>query len=170
MAILRYYLNYTNDEDLARGLLILFMPFRSEFEDIHSKDVKQLLSENSVTIERNRSAFEKYKLMTDLISTIQPEAETDEDATNDGDVGNEEIETTSPDDITEFNKWAKTQASKDLAKFKNLTNICDINELRGKISSLNGQQRRLFDDFMERVVSLDVILLKTFNKVFSSTV
>ena len=30
MAVLRYYLSYDNDEDLARGLLILFMPFRDE--------------------------------------------------------------------------------------------------------------------------------------------
>ena len=34
-AILRYYLNYSNDEDLARGLLILFLPFRNEMEEIH---------------------------------------------------------------------------------------------------------------------------------------
>ena len=43
MAILRYYLNYTNDEDLACGLLILFLPFRDEMKDIHTKDVKQTL-------------------------------------------------------------------------------------------------------------------------------
>ena len=30
IAVLRYYLNYSNDEDLARGLLMLFMPFRNE--------------------------------------------------------------------------------------------------------------------------------------------
>ena len=34
-AIIRYYLSYDNDEDLARGLLILFLPFRDEMEDIH---------------------------------------------------------------------------------------------------------------------------------------
>ena len=45
MAVLRYYLNYTNDEDLARGLLIFFFPFRDELKDIHSQDVKQNLVE-----------------------------------------------------------------------------------------------------------------------------
>ena len=35
-AILRYYLNYSNDEDLARGLLILFKPFRNEMKEIHT--------------------------------------------------------------------------------------------------------------------------------------
>jgi hypothetical protein len=48
-------------------------------------------------------------------------------------------------DIEEFNKWAKSQASKDLSKLKNLTNVTDVNELRS-----NYQQRRLFDDFTER--------------------
>ena len=69
-AVLRYYLSYDNDEDTARGLLTLFYPFRNEFDDIHIKDVKQLLSENKEIIEENRSVFEKYKLMAELISTI----------------------------------------------------------------------------------------------------
>ena len=73
MAILRYYLNYTNDEDLARGLLILFMPFRDELKDIHAKDVKQLLDEKEGLIQRKKNIFEKYKLMSELISTIQPD-------------------------------------------------------------------------------------------------
>ena len=45
-AILRYYINYDNDEDTARALLILFLPLRDEMEDIHRKDVKKLLHEN----------------------------------------------------------------------------------------------------------------------------
>ena len=70
-AVLRYYLNYGNDEDLARGLLILFHPFRNELEEIHAHDVKQLLDENRDDIERKRHGFEKYKLMSELISNIQ---------------------------------------------------------------------------------------------------
>ena len=46
MAILRYYLNYSNNEDLVRGLLILYHPFRNEMSDIHQKDVESLLEEN----------------------------------------------------------------------------------------------------------------------------
>ena len=45
-AILRYYLTYDNDEDMARGLLILFLPFRHELKYIHSQNVKLLLAEN----------------------------------------------------------------------------------------------------------------------------
>ena len=83
-----------------------------------------------------------------------------EDIANEDDVDEDteakEIETTNVEDIEDFTQWAKGQASKDLSKFKNLTSICDINELRDKISSLNNQQRRLFDDFTERSASLDI--------------
>ena len=157
MAVLKYYLNYTNDEDLACGLLILFLPFRNEIQDIHTHDVKQTLADFGDLIEKNTNIFEKYKTMTDLISTIQPDSEADEEKTNNDDKEDfSEIETTSIEEIEEFNRRAKLQASKDLSKFKNLTNVCDVNELRSSISSLNPQQRRLFDDFTERVVSSDV--------------
>ena len=146
MAVLRYYLNYENNEDLARGLLILFMPFTDEMKDIHCKDVEQLLFENRELVEEKRSAFEKYKLMSDLIRTIQRETEGGDDKTNDEQDEEQdessEIESTCLKDIEEFNKWAKTQASRDLSKFKNLTSVCDLNILRSNISSLNKQQRR----------------------------
>ena len=66
------------------------------------------------------------------------------------------METTDLQDIEEFNRWARNQASKDISKFKNLTDICDLNEFRLNISSLNYQQRRLFDDFTERMISPDM--------------
>ena len=157
MAVLRYYLTYQNDEDLARGLLILFLPFRDEMNEIHTKDVKQLLFESNAIVERKRSIFEKYKPMADLISTISSDVGPEQEA----DFGEEEeesceIETTGIDEINEFNKWAKGQAVRDLSKFKNLTSVCDIDQLRLRISSLNSQQRRFFDDFTERCISTDV--------------
>ena len=159
MAILRYYLNYTNDEDLARGLLILFLPFRDELKDIHAHDVKQLLEENEGLIQRKKNIFEKYRLMSDLISTIQPDEWNEGANENDekqGEEDNEDIETTPLANIEEFNKWAKMQARKDLAMFKNLTDVCDINAFRLGIASLNSQQRKLFDDITERCASTDV--------------
>ena len=79
MAVLRYYLNYSNDEDLARGLLILFLPFRNEMKEIHMEDVKQLLQDSSKVVEEKRSIFEKYKPMSDLINTIEADSQEKED-------------------------------------------------------------------------------------------
>ena len=157
-AVLRYYLDYGNDEDLARGLLILFKPFRNEKEEIHSKDVKQLLMENREPIEKKRSVFEKYKLMTDLVSNIQSEIDANGQRGEDDEecAEGQESESTLPSEIEDFNNWARTQASKDLSNFKRLTDLCDMNKLRSNISTLNKQQRRLFDDFTERMVSTDI--------------
>ena len=96
-AILRYYLNYSNDEDLARGLLILFMPFRDEMNDIHRKDVKKILEEKREMIEEKRSKFEKYKVMADLISNIQSDIDKNEE-TNEEEEKFEDEETTDPRD------------------------------------------------------------------------
>ena len=157
MAILRYYLNYNNDEDLARGLLILFKPFRSEMEEIHRQDVKELLEDSKLEIAEKRKIFEKYKVMSDQIAQIHKES-VDQDGEK-GDIEDEdeseEIETTDPQNIEEFNKWARTQASKDLSSLKNMTEICDPIKLRSNISSLNEQQRRIFDDFTERTISIN---------------
>ena len=158
MAILRYYLNYNNDDDLARGLLILFKPFRNEMKEIHQMDVKQLLDESIDLIQRKRKMFEKYKVMTDLIVDIQADINKNEKEINSEgeEEASEEIETTDLKEIEEFNRWARNQATRDLSKFKNLTDLCDLNEFRLSISSLNEQQRRLFDDFAERMISSDL--------------
>jgi hypothetical protein len=154
-AVLRYYLSYDNDEDLARGLLILFLPFTDELNDIHRKDVTELLSINKDMIKSKRERFEKYQVMNDLINLIQKEAEKNTGPDTDKE-DDEDDETTSPEDIEDFNNWAKNQALKELSKFKNLTDLSDIVELRKLISDLNNQQRKIFDDFCERVVSTDI--------------
>ena len=107
-AVLRYYLTYGNDEDLARGLLVLFHPFRNELDEIHRKDVQELLDENREMIEAKRKLFEKYKLMTELISNIQSTVETENKDDSDEEIQpDEEIETTDKKDIVDFNLWAK---------------------------------------------------------------
>ena len=70
--------------------------------------------------------------MLDLIASIQSEIEDDIDKEDEDEQIEEgvEIESTAEEDIKEFNQWAKDCASKDLAKFKNLTNICDIEDFR----------------------------------------
>ena len=153
-ACLRYYLNHDNDEDFCRGLLILFLPFRDEMEEIHEKDVFQLLEENREIIEENRAKFEKYKLMKDLIKEIKRQ-ETEKDQDDEEDQEDDDIETTAPEELEDFNKWVAAEASKELKKLSDLTDIPCAVELRKNISSLNQQQRRCFDDFAERVSSTD---------------
>ena len=153
-ACLRYYLNHDNDEDFCRGLLILFLPFRDEMEEIHEKDVFQLLEENRGIIEENRAKFEKYKLMKDLIKEIQRQ-ETEKNQDDEEDEEDDDIETTAPEELEDFNKWMAAEASKELKKLSDLTDIPCAVELRKNISSLNKQQRRCFDDFAERVSSTD---------------
>ena len=58
---------------MARGLLILSMPFRDKMKDIHSQDVKKWLHDNQERINNKRRQFEKYKVMTDLINKVQRE-------------------------------------------------------------------------------------------------
>ena len=96
--------------------------------------------------------------MTELISNIQSDDSKNEDehVNEDEESQNQEVETTSTSEIDEFNKWARNQASKDLANFKTFTYHCDMSTLRTRISLLNKQQRSLFDDFMERMVSSDI--------------
>ena len=152
--ILRYYLNYDNDEDFARGLLILFYPFRNELEDIHKKDVTELYSSNRKEIERKRQLFEKHRILTDVINSIQKEKE---------DMLEEEIhpddftfeETTTTEELGSFEKWAKNEATKVLGRHKELTSIVRLDSLREMIMKLNDQQRRIFDDFCERLICDD---------------
>ena len=153
-ACLRYYLNFDNDEDLCRGLLTLFLPFRDEMVEIHQKDVFKLLEQNRTIVDENREKYERYKLMKDLINEIQKQNEREKE--EDDEDEDEDIETTAPEDIDEFEKWATAEASKELKKLADLTNIPDVNELRKSINSLNKQQRRCFDDFTERIASTDV--------------
>ena len=154
-AILRYYLNFDNDEDLCRGLLILFFPFWDEMTEIHEQDVIALVEENRTMIEENRARYEKYKVMTDLINQIQRQVEREEDNEGDDEEEGEELETTTAEEIQDFEEWVQVQTSKDIASLKEMTDIPNPEHLRQKICSLNTQQRRLFDDICERVASND---------------
>ena len=81
--------------------------------------------------------LEKYRMMSDLISKIASENKNSpHDLVEEEEAGQDEVETTNPVDIDNFIKWAKSQASKDLSKFKKLTNISDITNLRTNIASL----------------------------------
>ena len=95
--------------------------------------------------------------MTQLISKIQSTKDANNEDDEDEQISeDEELETTSKSDIKDFNKWAKNEAYKDLSSFKKFTNLTSIENLRQNVSSLNTQQRKLFDDLVERLVSTDI--------------
>ena len=154
--ILKYYLNYNNDEDLARGLLILFHPFQDENKEIHEQNVIELYEKNKKRVDERRNLFEKHKIITDIVNTLSKEREE----SNVDDTSEEEVlesETTSIDEIESFEKWAKSQAKIHLKKHDDLTKLVKVSSLRESILTLNEQQRLVFDDFCERHIGEDEV-------------
>ena len=152
--VLKYYLNFSNDEDLSRGLLILFHPFKNEMKDIHEENVMDLYDKNKQEIERKRNIFEKHKVITDIVSLLSKQQDEYE---KDDPIEDEflDIETTTEEELESFEKWAKSQAQVALNKHKELTTIVKLSNLREIIMQLNGQQRNIFDDFCERLLDED---------------
>ena len=151
--VLRYYLNYENDEDFKRGLLILFYPFQNEIKDIHERDIDQLYLDNEEAIKERRGLYEKHKVMTDIIDSIEKQTreEDEEDLVDMEDDGFINEETTTSTELENFEQWAKQQAKKSLSRHKDLTTLIKMEDLRDLIIKLNEQQRRILDDFCERL-------------------
>ena len=159
LAVLRYFLPYENTEDFCRGLLILFYPFRNEMLEIHDKNVKSLVFDNWQEIQERRLEFEAHKVMTDIVKDIQASLdedqilEDDEDREQNENIDPSVVESTLDEEIIDFDKWAKKQAVKHLETVQQFTNLQDYLSLRKSISELNRQQRKIFDDIMEREIS-----------------
>ena len=155
-AVLRYYLPFDDEVELARGLCILFLPFDDEVRDIHKKDPVKLLAENHAIIDQNRRKFEKNNLINELISSLEREQEEDEESDNEN-VDCLEEETTNKYDLLEQQEAYDKQKARDaLPKDDTVNNYLDPIELRKYITSLNPQQRMIFDDIMERVTAGDL--------------
>ena len=69
--MLRYFLRQEDEKELARGICILFLPFRNEITDIHSKDPTELLAEHGQLINENRARFESSSLIQDYIDRLE---------------------------------------------------------------------------------------------------
>ena len=155
-AVLRYYLRYEEPEDLARGLLILFHPFRDELFDIHSRDILELFNDNKTLIEERRKQYEKNIHLVELIQEIETlnernEAGNDhEDEEHDYEEGLIEEETTSEKDIQKFISSMKSSAKKSVETNVNSV-MPTLADLREGINKLNENQRLIFDDVCERV-------------------
>ena len=124
-------------------------PFICEMEDIHEKNIDELYSDFEEIIQRKRAIFEKYKVMTEIIESIQKEAE--EKNTGNDDSGSEgfvDEETTTKDELDNFETWAKDQAKRSLMKHKDMTTIVEVEDIRKLIIKLNEQQRKILDHFL----------------------
>jgi hypothetical protein len=163
--VLRYYLNFENDEDFKRGLLILFFPFTNELKEIHERDISMLYLDNEEIIKERRELFEKHKVMTDIIDSIEKQIkDRNEDYQDDiEDDGFIEEESTTTEEIEDFEKWAKQQAQKYLTKHKDLTTLMKVEDLRNLVIKLNEQQRKILDDFCERLLEDDCVPFYLYN-------
>lgn len=151
--VLRYFLRYDSEEEYYRALCILFLPFRNEKEDIHQKDVKHLYDENKDKIEKNRSEYEKHKTIIDRIEEVEIEKKEDHDEFEEEDVPFVDDETTSKDDIEDFEKNLKKEAQKMLRNYNAGIEIMEEGSYLEMIRKLNKQQRKIFNDYCERINS-----------------
>ena len=154
--VLRYFLKYENKEEYLRALCILFLPFRNERSDIHTKDIKSLYEENKISIEKRRDKFEKHKAIVEMIREAEKEKENDnlEEDIEEDDIYIDE-ETTTLDEIADFEKHVKQQASKVVNNFNMGLEVMLEDKYLEQVGLLNGQQRKFFDDFVERINSGD---------------
>ena len=149
--VIRYFLKYDNEEEYLRALCTLFLPFRNEMNDIHSKDLKQLYKDNEDTIESNRLKYEKHKTLIDVIKEAEEQKEDDADDLEESESPYIDEETTHEEDIEDFEKKMKADAQRVLNNFNAGTGLMDEDDYLEVIAKLNDDQRRIFDDFVERI-------------------
>ena len=153
--VLRYFLKYENEEEYFLALCILFLPFRNEKVDIHTKDMKTLYDEQKEVIEERRNKFEKHKSIVDMIREVEKNKETSDTLEEDEDEENiyMDEETTTQDEVADFEKHVKEQAKKVLNNYNAGLEIMAEDKYLELVGQLNGQQRKIFDDFVERINS-----------------
>ena len=140
---------------MCRAELILFSAFQKEMEEIHQHDIFEKHKEKKDQILKNKKKFDENKAVTQIIDNIQKEREERQDD-YDGESENEfEFEeTTSASDIKDFekdaDKWMRKKAINQLSCVKQFTSVIHPDELKKLINGLNSQQRKIFDDLIER--------------------
>ena len=150
--VIRYYLKYEDENDYHRALCILFLPFRDEMRDIHSKDVILLYKENETFIETVRSHFEKHRKLVKAIDEIDEKKEDNPDDSVDGDENFVAEETTTEEELNDFTKFVKNQADNQLRKYNEGKEMMSDENYMTQVNALNKEQRKIFDDFVERII------------------
>ena len=147
--VIRYFLKYEHEIEYYRALCILFHPFRDERKDIHMKDVQALYKENEESIEIIRSHFEQHRDIVDMMR----ERNEKQDKVDDEESEDEFIddETTTVDELEDFQNFFQNQAKQQLYKYNEGKEEMSEDDYLSKIESLNKEQRKIFDDFVERI-------------------
>ena len=161
-AIIRYYLDVKNKENYNRGLLTLFWPFRNEERDISSKDptleIEAIMEnpEKKRLFEIQLKTYQPYReLVDELINKVNTENENiaadsdieDEEENMSGDENSLQEETTNTEDI---NDWLNDV---NASKKEDTIDMITYDELKKRVNSLNFQQRKVFDDVQNRIIT-----------------
>ena len=157
-AVIRYYLNKKEEYEYVRGLLLLFVPFRSEKKEISEQNVLKIYKnikddhERNESLELQLSFYQPYQALLENISEIIDDEDDSED--EDGEIN---VET------EDFEKMEETTSEADIEKFLKdfnqekieTTGLMDKEELLKLIRSLNTEQRKILDDLVERLMYTD---------------
>ena len=146
--------------NFSRGTLLLFHPFRSEFKEITTQDLRikyQQIEEDELERTKLQSQIEYYQPYQDLLEGIEDyikqqqeddemEETIDNEDNQDQDDDGLELETTELSDINDFIKESTKESERE-------TGLMDKKTLLERIGMLNVQQRQIYDDIMERLMS-----------------
>ena len=159
-AVLRYYLDKVDDYEKIRGLLLLFYPFRNEYRELSSVDLKRkydnLSDQEKEIIESQMKFYQPHQDIIDNIENfIEDSREDEEEGEGETEIDEEmennedglEYETTNKQNLEDF-----LSSYKDKPQHSNLMEKKQLNEI---IASLKTQQRKYFDDILNRLMDGD---------------
>ena len=152
--ILRYFIRYEDQIETYRALCILFLPFRDEMIDIHSKDIELLYNENEKIIEQIRSHFEQHRAIADMIREVDENKDLnvdDDECCSDDDEPDNFEETTTEEEIKDYLKHIQAQSKRQIQKYNEGKDFMADDQFLNLVGSLNFKQREMFDDFIERM-------------------
>ena len=159
-AVLRYYIDKENEYEQMRGMLLLFYPFRNEYREISSVDLlKKYDNLSEIEKEMIKSQMQFYQPHQSVIDNIENFIEDNKEDEDDHEEENESFEDMENyDDDIEYETTSKNNIEDFLSSHKEkqeTSNLMDKGQLNEKIGSLKNQQRKYFDDILNRLMDGD---------------
>ena len=146
-----------------RGTLLLFHPFRNEYKEITTQDLRikyEKIENDELQYEKLQSQISFFQPYQDLLNGIEAYIkeqheddeieENDDIEDDDNEIENEDddlkLETTEIKDIKDFITDSKKEVVRE-------TGLMEKSALLENIRMLNLQQRQIFDDVISRLMS-----------------